>query len=183
MAPLGQFEQIALPHLPAVYRAGMAICGQSDRADDLVQSTFLKAFERFGSFRAGTNCKAWLLCILRNTWIDTLRRQQKMKTQTVPLSEEPAAAPSVQETVWTNAQDLLDNFSDEQVIKALQGLPEDQRLTLFLVDVEQMSQDEVAQITEVAVGTVKSRTSRARTALKSSLADYARDMNLGPCTK
>jgi len=178
MAPIGQFEQVALIHLTAVYRAGVALCGQADRADDLVQTTFLKAFERFASFRSGTNCKAWLLRILRNTWIDTLRRQQKLQAQTVPLAEEPVAMPSTPETVWTNAQDLLDNFSDEQVIKALQGLPEEQRLTLFLVDVEQMSQDEVAQITDVAVGTVKSRTSRARTALKHSLADYARDMHM-----
>jgi RNA polymerase sigma-70 factor, ECF subfamily len=178
MAPIGQFEQIALIHLAAVFRAGVALCGQKDRAEDLVQTTFLKAFERFGSFQAGTNCKAWLLRILRNSWIDLLRRQQKMKEQTVSLAEEPAVVASVQETVWTNAQDLLNNFSDDQVIKALQSLPEEQRLTLFLVDVEQMSQDEVAQITDVAVGTVKSRTSRARTALKSSLADYAREMNL-----
>ena len=178
MAPIGQFEQIALIHLTAVYRAAVAICGQEAMADDLVQTTFMKAFERFGSFRMGTNCKAWLLCILRNTWIDTLRRQQKIKAQTLSLAEEPAAASSVPETVWTNAQDLLDSFSDEQVIKALQGLPEEQRLTLFLVDVEQMSQDEVAQITDVAVGTVKSRTSRARTTLKAGLADYAREMHL-----
>jgi RNA polymerase sigma-70 factor, ECF subfamily len=183
MAPIGQFEQLALIHLPAVYRAGVAICGQQDRADDLVQATFLKAFERFGSFQSGTNCKAWLLQILRNTWIDSLRKQQKIRAQTVSLAEEPAAPSSVQETVWTNARDLLDNFSDGQIIRALQGLPEEQRLALFLVDVEQMSQDEVAQIMDVAVGTVKSRTSRARTALKNSLADYAREMNLGPCTK
>ena len=141
MAPIGQFEQIALIHLTAVYRGAVAICGQTDRAEDLVQTTFLKAFERFGSFRTGTNCKAWLLSILRNSWIDMLRRQQKMKAQTMPLAEEPAAEPSVQETAWTNAQDLLDNFSDDQVIKALQALPEEQRLTLFLVDVEQMSQE------------------------------------------
>ena len=178
MAPIGQFEQIALIHLTAICRAGVAICGQKDRADDLAQTTFLKAFERFGSFQVGTNCKAWLLCILRNTWIDYLRQQQKMGTHRIPLAEEPAAERSVQEMVWTNAQDLLDNFSDEQVIKALQGLPEEQRLTLFLVDVEQMSQGEVAHITDVAVGTVKSRTSRARTTLKASLANYAREMHL-----
>lgn len=180
MAPSKQFEQIALVHLPAVYRAAVALCGDRDGAEDLVQFTFAKAFERFGSFQTGTNCKAWLLRILRNTWIDKLRKQQKIKAQQVALTEEPVAETPVPETTWTNAQDLLDNFSDEQVIGALKDLPEEQRLTLFLVDVEQMGQDEVAQITGVAVGTVKSRTSRARAALKRRLADYAREMNLVP---
>ena len=102
----------------------------------------------------------------------------------VPIEENLLAAPAQQqETVFSDADEILENFSDEQVITALRELSEEQRLALFLVDVEQMSQDEVAQITDVAVGTVKSRTSRARTALKSSLADYAREMNLGPCTK
>jgi RNA polymerase sigma-70 factor (ECF subfamily) len=71
---------------------------------------------------------------------------------------------------------LLDNFSDEQVIDALRRLPEDQRLTLFLVDVEQLSQQEVAEIMGVAIGTVKSRTSRARNELKGLLLSYAKEM-------
>jgi RNA polymerase sigma-70 factor (ECF subfamily) len=73
---------------------------------------------------------------------------------------------------------LIENFSDEQIIKALSELPEDQRLTLFLTDVEQLSQKEVAQITGVAVGTVKSRASRARAELKNKLSSYAKEMGL-----
>ncbi len=67
------FEEIALPYLDAVYRAAVALCGLRQEADDLVQDTFLKAFERFELFQPGTNCKAWLLQILRNTWIDDAR--------------------------------------------------------------------------------------------------------------
>ncbi len=174
----GSFEEIALPHLNVVYRAAVAICGHNKEAEDLVQDTFLKAFERFELFEQGTNCKAWLLRILRNTWIDRLRHQ-KIAGLTLPLEEEIVAETSKDyETVWSNAEDLIENFSDEQIIKALSGLPEDQRLTLFLTDVEQLSQKEVARITDVAVGTVKSRASRARAELKNKLNSYAKQMGL-----
>ena len=172
------FEEIALPHLNAVYRVAVAISGHQREADDLVQDTFLRAFERFELFEKGTNCKAWLFQILRNTWIDRLRHR-KIVGQTMPLDEEIVAATSKDyETVWSNAEDLIENFSDEQIIKALSELPEDQRLTLFLTDVEQLSQQEVAQITGVAIGTVKSRTSRARAELKDKLSFYAKQMGL-----
>ena len=116
--------------------------------------------------------------ILRNTWYDQLRRQMTAGTQ-VPLNEDIAVeAAQVNETQWTDSTDLLENFSDEQVIKALLYLPAEQRLTLYLIDVEGFSQDEVAEITDVAAGTVKSRTSRARMKLKSQLLEYARETGL-----
>jgi len=170
------FKEIALPYLDAVYRAAVALCGQRQEADDLVQDTFLKAFERFESFQVDTNCKAWLLRILRNTWIDRLRKR-KIAGQMLPLEEEIIAEKTYDnETIWSNAEDLIENFSDEQIIKALSELPEDQRLTLFLIDVEQLSQKEVAEIMGVATGTVKSRTSRGRAVLKGKLASYAKEM-------
>jgi len=170
------FEKTALVHLTAVSRTALAICRPRDVAEDMVQITFTKAFERFGSFNQGTNCKAWLLRILRNTWIDYLRRH-RFESDSMPLYEDGVDRDTPEETVWSNAEDLLENFSDEQVIHALQQLPDEQRLTLFLVDVEQLSQEDVADITDVAVGTVKSRTSRARAALKKRLSTYAKDMN------
>lgn len=119
-----------------------------------------------------------MLKILRNIWIDQLRRS-KTAGQALPLDEQIIAENSRDnETAWSNAEDLIENFSDEQVIRALSELPEDQRLTLFLIDVEQLSQNDVAQITGVAAGTVKSRTSRARAALKVRLASYATEMGL-----
>jgi RNA polymerase sigma-70 factor (ECF subfamily) len=171
-----RFEQTALPHLDSVYRAAVALCGRRDEAEDLTQATFVKALERFETYTPGTKCKAWLLQILRNTWIDQLR-QKKVRGTTLPLDETRAVEePEVEQTVWSDAEDLLENFSDEQIIDALRSLPDDQRLTLFLVDVEQLSQQEVAAITGVAVGTVKSRTSRARTELKRRLTSHAREM-------
>jgi len=172
------FEDVALPYLDAVYRAAVALCGRPAEAADLVQDTFVKAFEKFESFLPGTNCKAWLLKILRNTWVDRLRHR-KVEGQVLPLEEDLIAeTPGGEETVWSNAEDLLENFSDEQVIKALSELPDEQRLTLFLIDVEQMSQKEVAEIMDVAIGTVKSRASRARHILKQKLAAYTDEMGL-----
>ncbi|HUU57970.1 MAG TPA: RNA polymerase sigma factor [Phycisphaerae bacterium] len=176
MADREQFESAALPHIEAVFRAAVALCGDREHAEDLVQVTYLKALEGFNSFRPGSNCRAWLVRILRNTWVDELRHRKVAGPQ-LPVNEGLLGAPdSPDETVWTNARDLLDNFSDQQVIRALGEIPEEQRLTLFLVDVEQLPQEEVAEIMAVAVGTVKSRTSRARAALKQRLFAHAKDL-------
>ncbi len=176
MSLKSEFEKIAMVHIDAVYRAALALSGAREMSDDLVQTTFLKAFENFGSFKSNTNCRAWLMRILRNTWIDRLRRK-KTAGYHLPLDDELVDPKSADiETVWSNPQDLLENFSDEQIIKALAGLADDQRLTLYLVDVEGLNQEDVAKITDVAVGTVKSRTSRARAVLRGSLASYAREM-------
>ncbi len=178
MADRTAFDNIAMPHLDAVYRAAIALCGDPHDARDLVQTTYLKALERFESFQTGTNCKAWLMTILRNNWIDNLRRRKVAGPQ-LTLNDAIVSEPSqAEEAVWSDASDVLENFGDKDVIRALSELPEDQRLTLFLVDVEELSHEEVAQITGVAVGTVKSRTSRARALLKDKLWAHARDVGL-----
>ncbi|MBE0534233.1 MAG: RNA polymerase sigma factor [Phycisphaerae bacterium] len=175
-SPVSTFEAIAMPHLDAVYRTAYALSGRSDTADDLTQAALLKALEHFSSFQVNTNCKAWLLRILRNIWIDRLRRLKTAGPQ-LPLDEALVGeAPEIAESVWSDAHDLLENFSDEQVIKALAQLAVEQRLTLYLVDVEGLGHEEVAEITGVAVGTVKSRTSRARATLKKCLAARANEM-------
>jgi RNA polymerase sigma-70 factor (ECF subfamily) len=175
-APEG-FEHIALPHLDSVYRAATAVCGRSDQAEDLTQMTFVRALERFDTLKPGTNCKAWLLQIMRNLWIDRLRHKRASPNK-IPIHENLLATRETRKIVWSDAEDLLENFSDERVIGALRRLPEDQRLTLFLVDVEQLNQQQVAKIMGVAVGTVKSRTSRARNELKDYLSSYAKEMGL-----
>jgi len=178
MADRSEFDADALPHLDAVYRVAYALCRNRQDADDLVQTTFLKALDRFDSFRAGSNCKAWLMRILRNIWIDRLRHR-KVAGPTASLEEDLLPDTAAGEPLaWSDPHDLLENFSDEQVIAALRHLPDDQRLTLFLMDVEQLTQEEVAEITGVAVGTVKSRTSRAREALRGRLYEHARDLGL-----
>lgn len=170
------FEKTALPHLNAVFRTAVALCGDPNDAEDLVQDTFTKAIQRFDSFKTATNCKAWLLQILRNTWIDRLRHK-KVAGPMVSLDEnlvDTQTHPA--ETTWSDAEDLLRSFSDQQVITALAQLPEDRRLVLFLSDVEQLPLNDIAGITSVPLGTVKSRLSRARCQLKTVLAEYAKQM-------
>ncbi|AQT67897.1 Sigma-W factor [Anaerohalosphaera lusitana] len=168
------FQKTALIHLTQVYRAAFALSGSHDLAEDLTQTTFAKAYQRYRTFKKGSNCKAWLMTILRNTWIDELRRK-KLETCSLDAGEYELPHPvEKEETSWTDSDDLLENFGDEQIISALGQLPDDQRLTIYLTDVEEMSHEEVAQILDVAVGTVKSRTSRARSALRNLLQDYSR---------
>jgi RNA polymerase sigma-70 factor (ECF subfamily) len=175
MADRKEFEAVALPHLDAVYRAAYALCGRHAEAEDLLQTTFLRAWRRFDSYEPGTNCRAWLLRILRNRWVDVLRHR-RVAGPTAPLPDDLAAEPPGRpEPSWSDAEDVLKRFSDEQVIAALRELPDEQRLALFLLDVEGLTQEEVADVLEVAVGTVKSRTSRARRALRERLLDRARD--------
>jgi len=176
MADNNEFESIALPHLDAVFKTAFALCGNTHKAEDLAQATFLRAFEQFENFKKGTNCKAWLTKILRNKWIDQLRHK-KVVGEVLPIEENIIADTQTDEPVaWSNSRDILENFSDDQVIKALQKVPDEQRLTLFLIDVAQFTQDEVADIMEVPAGTVKSRTSRARAILKKELTSYAKEM-------
>lgn len=174
-----EFENIALCHLDAVYRFAVTLCHNNSQAEDFVQETFLAAFAKFDGFTRGTNCRAWLFKILKNKWIDHIRLNNAEGTQ---LEFEPEIADermATEQTSWSNCEDLLENFSDQQVIKALKSLPDQQRLALFLVDVERISHDEAAQIMDVPIGTVKSRAGRARAALKQVLLDYAGEMGYG----
>jgi RNA polymerase sigma-70 factor (ECF subfamily) len=179
MAHRADFEKLALPHLDAVYRTAMAICGQRDRADDLLQATFAKALAGFASYEEGTNCKAWLLQILRRTWLDELRHERvvgpTVAVDTLPLPAED----NEEEPVWADPVAILESFSDEQVIAALMELPDDQRMSMFLTEVAGLSGDEAAEIMAVPVGTIKSRTCRARAALRKTLAAHAKDMGFG----
>jgi RNA polymerase sigma-70 factor (ECF subfamily) len=178
MGDRDRFETDALEHLDVLYRAAWSLCRDSAEAEDLVQVTYLKALQKFESFEPRGSLKSWLLRILRNTWFDELRHR-RVVGPTVSASEIPLAGRATEEDlVWSDANDLLENFSDPQVIRALKELPEHQRLALFLADVEQMPLDDVAEILGVAVGTVKSRTSRARAALKTRLQAHAEDLGL-----
>jgi len=176
MTDSSDFEKTAMPYLDNVFRTAFVLCGRREDAEDLTQATFLKAFGQFPSYRPGTNCKAWLMRILRNSWIDRLRHRKVVGPE-LQVERLPLAAPeSDKETHWTNAEDILESFADEQIIDALHELPEAQRLVIFLVDVEQTPVDEVAEILDIAPGTVKSRASRGRAKLKVLLRSHAADL-------
>lgn len=180
-----RFRDLVWPHATVVLRVAQMMTGGRDgaEADDLAQETMLKAFRSIDSFADGTDAKAWLMTILRHARIDRVRAAGTSSARNVPLDElgtEPAA--SSDEAEWremgTDPAEILEEFSDRQVIQALQALPEEIRWTLLLVDVEGMDHKKAAEILGVPVGTVKSRAHRGRGMLRAALLPLAKEMRL-----
>ncbi len=169
------FEAEALPHLDTVYRVGLRLAGDETQAEDLVQETMLKAYRSWHQFRPGTNVRAWLLTILRHTFINQYRKAKRQAVHVDVNEIEPY-------TVFRNVHDtdpegrFFANIVDDEVLRAIDTLPDEFRETLVLSDVEGLSYAEIADVTEVPVGTVKSRLFRARQALQKQLHDYAVEM-------
>lgn len=176
-----RFYDLLWPHRSAVLRTALILCGgNAAEADDLAQETMLKGFRSIDQFEPGTNATAWLCKILRNVRIDRLRSSSgsHVGLSLEDLHEEPADriathSSADQQAVRNDPQVVLEQFSDRQVIEALQKLPEDIRWTIFLVDVEGMDHQEAAQVLDVPVGTIKSRTHRGRTMLRQALLSLA----------
>ncbi len=169
------FEEEALPHLDTMYRVALRLAGDEAQAEDLVQETMLKAFRSWHQYRPGTNVRAWLLTILRHTFINEYRKRRKVAAE-LDISEVEAwtVFPEVQEVDPEGR--FFDQIVDEEVLRAIDALPDEFRETLTLSDVEGLTYAEIAEITEVPVGTVKSRLFRARQALQRQLYDYAVEM-------
>ncbi len=169
------FEREALVHLDALYRVALRLTGNPADADDLVQETVLKAYRAWDQYQRGTNAKGWLLTILRNSFINEYRRRTR-HPETVDLDTiEPFAVfGDIQEEDPQGA--FFDKIVDDEVLRAIDALPEVFRETVVLSDVEGMSYQEIARILDVPVGTVKSRLFRARQMLQGKLYDYAVNM-------
>ncbi len=165
-------------HLPSVYRIALTLAGGESEAEDLVQETFVRAYGNFASFRAGTNCRAWLLTIVRNLAADRYRAARRESAQ-VPIEEaldgesEPRAEPPPPEI--ENEEAFLELFGDE-VNRMLRSMPREWRLALLLCDVEGFSYADIADVLGCPVGTVRSRIHRARDLLRERLRDYARSL-------
>ena len=180
-----RFHELVWPLMATVLRIGRILTGDDAEAEDLAQETMLKAFKGIDSFAEGTNAKAWLLTILRRCRIDRLRSAEAGPGRTVSLESlemDPAHAPHDagcdQDVLWERPEEALNDFSDQQVINALQALPEEIRLTLLLVDVEEVDQAEAAAILQVPVGTIKSRAHRGRAMLRQALLPLARERRM-----
>ncbi|MFN8475599.1 MAG: sigma-70 family RNA polymerase sigma factor [Anaerolineae bacterium] len=162
-----RFEDIALPHIDALYRTARRLTGNAQSAEDLVQDTYLRAYDAFDRFD-GRYPRAWLFTIMRHTYISQLRRASHARfvdMDTDPTMEEEwhgAAADSVED-------ELLVGILPEELEVALAALPEAWRMALVLADVEELSYEEIAQVMECPVGTVMSRLYRARRRLEAAL--------------
>jgi RNA polymerase sigma-70 factor (ECF subfamily) len=176
------FEREALVHLDALYRVATRLTGNAADADDLVQDTMLKAYRAWDRFELGTNAKGWLLTILRHAFINEYRRR-KRRPESVDVSalEQFTVLSDIQEDDPQGA--FFDRIVDDEVLRAIDELPEAFRETLVLSDVEGLSYQEIARVLEVPVGTVKSRLFRARQMLQVKLYEYAVSMGYIKGTK
>ena len=183
MADQAQFVSDAMEYMPSLYTAAMRMTRNRQDAEDLVQETYLKAYRAYGSFQEGTHLKAWLYRILTNTYINSYRRKQRRPEETDVEDVEDLylfhrVAPQNDGSDRSAEDEVLDRFTDAEVKTAIESLPEAFRIAVILSDVEGFSYKEIAEITDVPIGTVMSRIHRGRRALQKSLATFGLERGL-----
>ena len=169
------FEREALVHLDSLYRLALRLSGNEADAEDLVQEAMLRAYRSWDRYTPGTNAKGWLLTILRHLFINEYRRKRRHPESVDLDTIEPfALLDEKQEEDPQTA--FFDRIVDEEVLRAVDQLPEAFREAVMLSDVEGLSYEEIAKVLEVPVGTVKSRLYRGRRLLQGKLHEYAVSM-------
>lgn len=176
------FEEEIIPHLDAMYNFALRLTSDPSDAEDLVQDTIVKAFRFFSSYEKGTNAKAWLFRILKNSYINNYRKQSKQPNQ-VDYDEVSTFYETIR-AERTDTSDLEDkmfrDLIDDDISQALEELPEDFRTVVLLCDIEDFTYEEIANMLDVPIGTIRSRLHRGRNLLKAQLMEYAKKRGYQP---
>jgi RNA polymerase sigma-70 factor, ECF subfamily len=179
-----EFEDVAMKHIDSLYNMALRLVSNKEEAEDLVQETYLKAYRFFDTFQKGTNIKAWLFKILRNTFINKYRKTVSTPNEFIYEDIEminSSTAYSKEVTIEELSDTLeskyadLNNLMEDDVKRAIESLPLEYREAILLSDVEELSYKDIAEITHVPIGTIKSRLNRGRKLLQKSLWEYAKD--------
>jgi len=172
-----EFEQQALPHMDILYNYALRLTGSADDAHDLLQETYLKAYRFWDKFEQGTNLRAWLFRIMKNTYINIYRKEVK-EPDTVDYDEIESYYNIIRDESSDDSdlqQKLFGQLLDDDVTKALETLPEEFRTVVILCDIEGLTYEEIAEFLQIPVGTVRSRLHRGRKLLYTRLYDYAKE--------
>ena len=186
MADQATFAEDAMPLMDGMYSAAMRMTRNAADAEDLVQETYLKAFNAYERFETGTNLKAWMYRILTNSYINAYRKKQRRPDESdiddiedLYLYRRLGGAESA--VLSRSAEDeLLEMFGEDEVKLALEDLPEHYRMPILLADVEGFAYKEIAEILDGPIGTVMSRLHRGRKQLQKRLYSFAEEHRLLP---
>lgn len=176
-----EFNTEMIPHMDSLYNFAIRLANDPSDAEDLVQDTIVKAYRFFSSYERGTNAKAWLFRILKNSYINNYRKQSKQ-----PYKVDYDEISTYYESVRSERSDTTDmeqimyrELLDDEVTRALNKLPEDFRTVVLLCDIEGFTYEEIANMLDVPIGTIRSRLHRGRNLLRTSLSQYANRRGFG----
>lgn len=170
------FDEEIIPHMDALYNFALRLTTDPNDAEDLVQDTIVKAYRFFSSYEKGTNAKAWMFRILKNSFINNYRKTSK-KPAEVDYDEVSSYYESIraERTETSDLESLMfREMMDDELSTALTRLPEDFRTVVMLCDVEGYTYEEIANMLDVPIGTIRSRLHRGRNLLKTELLEYAK---------
>jgi RNA polymerase sigma-70 factor (ECF subfamily) len=175
------FEREVIPHLDSIYSMALRLARNPEDANDLLQETVLRAYRFFHQFTPGTNSRAWVLTILFNNFRNGYRKsgREQVSPSEAEFTERLEAQSMAADQARSDPEALaFANVMEPEVTAALDSLPDEFRVALLLVDVQELSYQEVSGVLAVPVGTVKSRVSRGRSLLREALHSFARDKGI-----
>ncbi len=178
-----RFTEEAMPLLDQLYGGALRMTRNPQDAEDLVQETYLKAYNAFDSFKPGTNLKAWLYRIMTNTYINSYRKKQRrpLVTSADDVTDNQLYTSSSHDSTGLESAEVeaLKGMPNSRISEALNALNEDYRMVVYYADVEGMAYKEIADVMDIPIGTVMSRLHRGRKQLRGMLKDVAQEQGIG----